>query len=361
MKKFLYFLITINSIFLYGQSDTIVVSDYTKVMVTTNMKKGGVSPITNFDGLTQAGFFLHNLPQGKIRICNDEKISIWVNGKLAMNLVGCKLVDPEQLYSNTQTDTLFVSFTTNRKFANFRCELVQFEKLQVIKENLLLARSTRNSFTEFTIISLITILIFLGILIGYYPSRMGYILEKTFTFKTNAYEFINTNFLGAPSLCASGLLSLILGFLSVYLNELLDLNVFDRNQNAIEFIWSWLKLSFLIFAILFLKRFLIDILSGLFQFKGLKNYQMFDFINFNLFFFIPVTALLALDFNFFASVNSWVSLNFLLTFPFVLILFQVWFALKFVNHSPRRKLIIISYLCATEIIPAIFLLSWFFK
>lgn len=361
MKQLFYVLIFTNSLFLFGQLDTIVVSDYANAMVSTSIEKDGVSPITNLDELTQIGFFLHNLPNGKIRICNDEEVFVWVNGRLVMNAQGCTLVDSKDLFSKVQSDTLFVSFTTNREFSNFRCELVKIEEFQVIKDNLLLARLTRNPFTEFTIISLITILVFFGIWIGYYPSRVSYILEKTFTFNTNTYEFINTSFLSGSSLIAAGVLSLSLGFLGVYLNELLGLYIFEKNQNIEEFLWSWFQLTFSVFAFLILKRFLIDILSGLFQFKGLKNYQMFDFINFNLLFFMPVAILVAIDFVFFSSVNSWISVSSLVVFPMVLIFFQVWIAFKFVNHTPRRKLIIISYLCATEIIPAIFLLSWFFK
>lgn len=361
MNKALTLLFIICAKLLYAQTDTILVNDYTKVMVSTEVRRGEVTPVTSLEGLSQAGFFLHNLPKGTIRVCNEGETYIWINGRLIKKINGCEFLNPNLLYSESSSDTVFVSFTAKETFSNFECSLLRFEKLQIIQEEVLLAREARNNFSEFTIIAIVIILGVLGLLLGLHPTRVSYILGKSFTFKTNAYEFINTNFISSASLISSSLLSLILGFLSVYLNELLKLNLLETNQSTSEFLITWIKFSSAVFLTLFVKRLLIDLISKLFHFKELKNYQLFDFINFNIFFFSIITFLVVIDFIYFFPEKSLISHNILIVFPAMLIMFLGWFSLKFVNYSPRKKLIIISYLCATEIMPAVFLLSWFFK
>lgn len=361
MNKLFSFLFIIYSGVLFSQTDTIVVNDYTKVMIATNPEKGEITPITQLEGLTQAGFFFHDVPVGTIKICNDGLTYVWVNGRLLKKIDGCEFFNPDIFYSNINSDTVFISLTSNKAFSNLKCELIRFEELQVIQEEVLLARDPRNPLSEFAIISMVVVLLFFGILVGFYPARMSYIIEKSFTLKVKAYEFINTNFLSAPSLIAASLLSLILGFLVVYLNELLLMGLLEKSESTTDFLFSWIKFSSLFFLTLFIKRLLIDLTSKLFHFKELKNYQLFDFINFHLFFFTLITLFVFVDFVAFPLAESSISSNYLVTFPIVLIMFLGWYSLKFVNHSPRRKLIIISYLCATEIIPAVFLLGWFFK
>lgn len=361
MKRSLYLLFFIYSCTLFAQKDTVVINDYTKVMITT--KEGSeeeIVPVTDFEELAQAGFFLHNYPEGAIRICNEGEIYVWINGKLIESVNGCELFDPKRFYQPSQVDTVFISFTPKKSFEQFKCQLVSFEDQEVMKSNVSMVRNVRNSLSEFVIIVFIILLIIFGIMVGYHSSRVKYIIEKTFTFKTNAYEFINTAIASSSSLISVCLLSLVLGFLGIYTEELYWKNS-DIPINLFILLVSWLKLSTLVFMIFLLKAVFIGVIANLFEFKGLRNFQMFDFVNFNLFFFIPVSVIVFLEFTFSPTIGAWMPNNFPLVFSIVLIMFLIWFALKFVNHDPRRKLIIISYLCATEIMPAIFLLGWFLK
>ena len=360
-RRALTFFLIVCSEFLFAQTDTLIVYDYTKVMVTTEIEKGTVTPVTKLEELSQAGFFLHSIPKGLIRVCNTSETYIWVNGRLVKKIHECDFVDPKTLYDEGISDTVFVSFTVGNSFENFKCELVRFEELQVLQEEVLLSKSVRDNFTEFIIIVNIIILSLFGVFLSFYPSRVSFIARKTFSLKANTYEFINTSFLSPASLNAMIIFSMLLGFLSVYLNELLGLSILNRSQNTLEFILSWLQFSLIVFATLFVKRLLIDLIAKMFYFKGWKNYQIFDFINFNVFVFSFFSLFVVIDFICLPTSESLITRNILLLFPIALIMFLVWFSLKFVNHSSHKKLVLISYLCATEIIPAVFLLGWFFK
>ncbi|WP_420316895.1 DUF4271 domain-containing protein [Ekhidna sp.] len=343
----------------FCQQDTIVIIDFTKVLIETNQNKR-ISPVTSLDQINRAGFFLNGYKNGSIRICNPEPLSIWTNGQLFEIIKGCQFIELENLMEK-EADTVFISLSSQNSLKNLRCELVVFEELKIIKEEISMPRTARDLFQEFLIIGWIILILILGFFIYRFPSRVAYLKNKTFTFKISAYEFINTNFFEGGSIYLTIFYSLGLAFALFYLNFSLSLDLFNSPISLILFLWSWIKTAIVIFGLIVSKWAIVSIVAGLFNFKGLKNYQLFDFLNFQTFLLIPILGLILLDFMFSHSIIGWISLDAVFLFAGSLILFIIWFTLKFVNNSPRKKLMIISYLCATEIIPAIILLGLFYK
>ncbi len=343
-----------------AQKDTIVVTDYTKVMVSTD-DDGLLTPVTSLEDVTQAGFFINEISKGTIRICASDELFIWINGKLLDAINDCQLYEPADILSKVEGDTIYFSFSSKKSLADLTCDLVIFEELLVIKDQISVPRDVRSKFNEFTIIALFLLLIILGIIISEYPSRMAYLAEKSFTLKASAYEFVNTSFYSGASMYILCFYSLALAFVGIYLDTLLGYGLFAITDELAEFMVNWLKIGSIIFLLFIAKWLVISIVSGLFRFRDLNNFQLFDFLNFNLVLLIPALLFLVLDFVLNDSSQTWISSGFMLLFPIMLILFVAWFTLKFLNNSSRKKLSIISYLCATEIIPVIILLGWFFK
>lgn len=343
-----------------AQRDTIVVTDYTKVLVAAD-SDGEVFPVTALEGTNQAGFFINNRPEGKIRICHSDELFVWVNGKLLDVVSDCKFYEPSTLYSLASSDTLYVSLSSSSSLADLRCELVIFEELLVVKDEVSLPRAVRSGFKEFAIIALLLLLGFVGIIIASYPSRISYITTKTFTFKISSYEFVNTNFFSGVSMNLISFYSLSLAFIGLYLNGLAGVELVTTPVSLGGYLWKWIQMSALIFMLVMAKWLVITVVAQLFKFRGLKNFQLFDYLNFNLVLLIPALLFFVIDFILNTPSQTWISTGFVVLFPITLILFVIWFTLKFVNNSPRKKLVIISYLCATEIIPAIILLGFFFK
>lgn len=343
-----------------AQRDTIVVTDYTKLMVGTDRLEE-VFPVTSLEEVNQAGFFLNGVPNGKMRICASEDLFIWVNGKLIDVIDECNFYEPEKFFQHALSDTLYISFSSEKNLSNLRCELVIFEDLLVIRDQVASAREIRDAFNEFNIIALLLLLLFLGIIVSSFPSRVSYLVQKSFTLKASAYEFVNTGFFTGASMYVLGFYALALAFAGIYLDTLLSYGLFEQPESLTGFLVTWIQIALIIFMLFVLKWIVISIVAGLFRFRELKNYQLFDFLNFNLVLLIPILFFLVLDFILNDSSQSWISSGYMMLFPITLILFVIWFTLKFVNNSPRKKLSIISYLCATEIIPVIILLGWFFK
>lgn len=346
--------------FSVAQQDTIVVVDYTKVMIATN-PDGEVYPITSLDNEQQVGFFINGMPEGTVRICHPEELFMWVDGRLFDTFKGCSYYNPEELFSKKKSDTLYVSFSTKNSLADLECELVIFEELHVVREEVALPREIRNEFNEFVILSLLLILTFLGVIVSNYPGRISYLLQRSFTFKLSAYEFINTDFFSAQSMYLLSFFSLSVAFTGLYLDVLLDNHLFGNPETTNGFIWQWLQLSIVVFFLFLAKWVVISFVALLFKFRGLKNFQLFDFLNFNTFLLVPILLILVSDFIINGPGESWIGQDFFIVFPIIVILFVVWFTFKFVTNSPRKKLMIFSYLCATEIIPVILLMGWFYK
>lgn len=360
MRAVIFILLFLTGIIVLAQKDTIVVTDYTKVMIVADAS-GNVSPVTSLDEVDNAGFFLNGRPAGDIRICHTEELFVWVDGQLFDAIDGCVFYAPEVFFERASSDTIYVAFSANKSLAGLSCDLVIFEDLLVVKEDIANAREVSDSFTEFAIVSLLILLMLVGIIGSQFPSRVAYLFEKSLTFKISAYEYINTGFFAAPSMYLMLIYSFALAFVTLYLEGLTHLDLFILPSSTMGCLLLWLKVGGVIFLLLLVKWAVISVIALLFKFRGLKNFQLFDFLNFNVLLLIPMVLILVLDFVLNHPSDSWVSDGFVLALPISMILFVIWFTLKFVSNSPRRKLIIISYLCATEIIPLILLMGWFYK
>ncbi|WP_424962933.1 DUF4271 domain-containing protein [Ekhidna sp.] len=348
------------SVLTFAQQDTIVTTDYTKIMIATD-SDGEVYPITSLDDEQQAGFFMNEKPEGTVRVCHPEKLFMWVDGRLFDTFNGCRFYHPDALFQGKNADTIYVSFSTRNSLNKLECQLVIFEELHIVREEVALPRAVRDKFNEFVIISLLLILGFLGVIISNHPGRLSYLIEKTFTFKSSAYEFINTAFFSSPSMYLLIFFSLSLAFTSLYLDVLLSNHMFGIPETTGGFLWLWIQLAGGVFMLFIFKWLVISVVAQLFKFRSLKNFQLFDFLNFNTFLLVPVLLFLVVDFIINHSIDSWIGPGILAFFPVFIVLFVIWFTFKFVSNSPRRKLMIISYLCATEIIPVILLMGWFYK
>jgi len=344
---------------LSAQLDTITVADYTNVFVSSD-NSGKVSAVTSLSGIQQAGFFLSEIPEGKIRVCNDEEVNLWVDGRLIENFEGCKYYDPSYFFEFSESDTIYIS-VSSPSLKGIVCDLVIFEDLKIVKEEQSLPRNIRDSFNEFAIISLLIIGCVWGLLIAIHPNRVKYLFNRSLSVKRSSYEFIDTQFFHGASLHLLSFFSLSLAFIIIYCDTILSINLFTSEDTTISFLQTWMKLSGVLLVILIVKWMLILFISSLFKFKGLRNFQLFDYLNFNSLIVLVVLIFISTDFVFHASSDSIIGIYFLAIFPISAILFILWFAFKFVSNSPHKKLTIISYLCATEIIPVVLLMGILYK
>lgn len=343
---------------LFGQIDTLIVTDFSKEMWTLD-RSGKALPVFDIEKEKSVGLFLTKAPLGTFRICNEGPVSIWVDGKFFKEIDGCHYLSGEEISINYTRDTLFVSCFALDKFSKFSFDEIEFQKTAVTNKITERPRAEPQGFNDFIVIVFLTLTLITALFRRRYPLRFDHIFKGVFTFKRSIYDVINTQFLGGASLFSVLLLSLQGGFVWIYAMNQTDVpNQLATTNSNIFYVWLWN--SAIIFFLVVVKWLMLGLFAKLFGFRKNHDFQLFDFMNFLTFFFSLIVAVLMVGFIIDISISMWV-VNFKILFSGLLAAFVLWYGTKLVSTIPHQKLLIISYLCATEIIPTIFLMGWFFK
>ncbi|MEM8938074.1 MAG: DUF4271 domain-containing protein [Bacteroidota bacterium] len=345
---------------IFGQKDTIIIHDYAKTMVSME-EDGSISPVISLSKLNTAGFFLPRPSRGYIRVCNDNPFTIWVNGRLFKKIDhGCELYDINDFFQNEVSDTLFISIYATENFTNLRFEEVIVQNLVVIKDDPKLLRSTRDVFREFTTTAILIILFLVGFISTKYPGRLINLVKVVFNIKQNSIEYLGVQLFSELGVSLLLLLSLFFAFLGIYIDLEANLNYSDIPLSYSGFFILWLKGSSFVCLFILVKWVLIFLISPLFGFRKMNGFQLLDFISFGLVLSGLMFVFILIDFLF-SNGDFWFLVDSHVILIFTVGIFISWITLRFVNHSSNTKFLIISYLCATELIPAILLIGWFFK
>lgn len=343
-----------------AQSDTIVVRDYTKIFITID-NSGQIDPVTSHSTVKKVGFFLNEMPKGSLRICNENELFVWVDGRLILGVQGCEYFEPEELFEFSESDSVFVALSTPAAFDNLRCELVVFDDLIVLRDEVSLPRQVRKAFEEFTIIAFIFLLATFAFFAASFPARLNFFIKKTFSLKASVYQFVNTGFFDRANILMVLMISITVAFEIIYVNQKVDLMIFSIPTNLSGYLLLWLTVSAWVLIFFVVKRVIVQVVAGLFKMKKLRDWQLFDLINFAGNFCMVLFIIILWDFVLKDASQSWIIPYFSYYFIAVLLLFVIWFIAKFVVNSSYQKLLIISYLCATELVPSILIMAWFFK
>lgn len=338
----------------------VVLQDYTKVMVYAT-EGGSLQPVTSLSEATRAGFFFTKKEDALMRICNEYDTYFWVEGTLYDKFSSCKVISTKHIFDLFPKDTLYISFSSNHTLQGLVCQSVTEGKQQTIKEDPANRRMVRDELYEFSFIIILILIMLAAAMLSINPQKFSQSFKGLFTLKVDFYEVSGMNPLDLLNILSIFFLSCLVAYLGIYLDAVMGASFFKVEGSLVSFFARWVLLVFYMISFVLFKWLVIILISNLFKFKGLGKYQLLDFVNFCTLTLVVFTGFVFFDLLFNAHTDTWLSKETLQVFPLVLILFVGWFTLKFVSNSAHKKLIIISYLCATEIIPMIFLLSWFYK
>ncbi len=340
--------------------DTVIVHDYTQIMVTVD-NNGSMNPVTSLAKEKSAGFFMEGSKDGVVRVCSDSPLTIWSNGRLIKKVEnGCELIDVEDFYKNDASDTVFVSVNSLDYLSSLSFDKVIYQDQLIVKDDPKLPRTARDIFQEFTFTALIVIASLFGFLLIQHPGRLSHIANRSFSLKQNTYELVGTQFISEVGISLVVLLSLIFSFFGIYGASKTIMDGFLIPSSYQGFIILWLKISSYFLVFILAKWLFITIISRLFGFRKVNDFQLFDFLNYGLIIGVVLSLFVLLDFVF-RNNATWIPTDFPILLISIIAIFIGWFALKFVNNYPLKKLLIIAYLCATEIIPTMIIIGWFYK
>jgi len=337
----------------YGQIDTTIVKDFTKALVRVAEDK--TRPITEVSGIRSGGFFIPRGYEGTLKICNRYPMTLWMDGRLVKQIKGCENVDFSDFDLLKSRDTIFINLFSEEGFSELRLEQIKISSQEVKKSDNKLARLPDNQFKEFIIIGGVFFLIIAGAFIVRFPNRVNYLTNRVFSLNSNTYSLANTRLFSSVGLSLCSLLSLVFGFSWVFIIQ------GELEKELPGLVMKWLELSSYIFLFILFKWFFSLVISKLFYFKNLYEFQLFDFMNFLTISGSIVLGIMALNFIFGWPVLTLGIKGLVVLYLLTLVFSIIFIGLKFVTNSPRKKLTIISYLCATELIPSILTVGWFFK
>jgi hypothetical protein len=145
--------------------------------------------------------------------------------------------------------------------------------------------------------------------------------------------------------------SLILAFYLMVIGQFVETGINTlRIAGYFESLFTWFKISFIIFILLFLKLFIIYLLSSLFDVRDVAGVHFFNFISLLMVFMGLFTLILSAYYLMHGQQNGFYGF----LFKFLLWLLGGWIILLFLKLSGRVQhsvFHLFSYICATEIIP----------
>jgi len=186
-------------------------------------------------------------------------------------------------------------------------------------------------------------------------------LNRVLSFRVRDEMVSGFRLLSTPSVTIHLLVSMLAGFFlcvgKLYLEK-------DQAGGLTlgHYILEWADFSVLILAFLLVKRLLIQIFGAIFQMRGAIYLQVFEYLR-SVFILLGVALFVYITFFYlFGGASQWLINNMaFFAFSFLLLAILLMFY-KLAFETRYQKLHLFSYLCATEILPAILLLKlMFFK
>lgn len=292
-------------------------------------------------------------------IFSNSPLDIWFGDQLVFPSFTGKYVAP--LDSLQALDSAFSVTVYGRHGIDKNALSTYVETVKpLLVSSLELSRSTSAYVTNLSIM-LTVLVILLGIYKHYFPMGFRYTFKSPVSIRLKGIssEENYTGFFGQDNLYGILYLSFATSFILFYLkkNPLLDFTRFTQ----IEGVWLWLSVSLLIITWLVAKYLFSWLTALIFDWKPIPDIQNQDYVRFLSMIAMLSMAILLLDFTLFGSgsILLFHTAQYLWVGGFIFIVF--WQYLKLDTYYSHRKIMIIAYLCTTEMLPAFLVIYWLIR
>ncbi len=325
---------------LRAETDTLVARTFSDAWIEVD-DVGRVAQ--SFGGISGnvGGFFLltADLEQGALRFCGND-YAIWLEGRLVGSFDSCHFLQSEDFGFST-SDTLFI-VVLGQELEEMSVELLAFEP----EGNSVFGRlSERLGSGYYSVWTIATILLIAGLVFLRRSNTRRY------------YDLINLRFLrwstaleGSDVLSFNLLLATITGFLIAFGRSYFK---GDNPVNTEAVLGHMLGIYF----ILFLKFVIVVLVSRLFKFQKISTLQFSSFLQFSILILILTYGF---EWVFVWHLGGLVMGSTAFTYLMVIManIFLIYVYGQLASKFSARKLHLISYLCATEILPTFILAIW---
>jgi len=302
-----------------------------------------------------------------LHIYSEEEVSLFADGKLLSIFSGDRWLPIDSLYRSHGDSVIYTLY--NRPLHPFTIETKIYRladsvtALRIRSEQVIIESNEAKGLKNVLVASMLVVLAFATIMYYYYPRLTVefFKLSRAVSFreldenlmKTRPLSIVNIFFYFLESMLAAWVLFLLVQYAEYDLR--FRLFHFTGFWNGM-FVWG--KMVAVIFVLLLLKYMVVWSFRNLFRISGFLNNHFYNYIRLGLLIYLGM-ALILFVIVFTAGVNDpgfyrgWLVV--------LLVLFglrMVFIFFKLMNESSHTILHLFSYLCATELIPLLLVLSW---
>lgn len=299
-----------------------------------------------------------------LKICSPVGTAVWVDMQLVIGKTAdpCFSIDVADWRSSFGKDSVFVLLRNDAglKAATTISTLPQ-GSTDVMADQLLPKSRLTNRKDQFILLFTIA---FFGIT-GFFRLQFPRIfrslidLNKILSLRVRDEMVSGFRLFSMPSVTIHILVSILGGFF-LAIDRSSTAVQFSANMNLWHYLGDWAVFSLLLLGFLLAKRFIIQVFGEVFQMRSAIYLQVFEFLR-SLFILLSFALLLYVAFFYLSSaVADWFIAHmpaFTIAFVFLALLLMFY---KLAFETRYQKLHLFSYLCATEILPALLLLKWMF-
>lgn len=319
-------------------------------------REGKPSIALNTQNIKSLGFYLEQSRKFDSLILDGQNpFSVWINGQLIAEGSNSYALSKRDLSIEGQMNLVYISVFSDKSLHLFSAKLLSLGAAT------LKPFENQNRYQTDQVVSLfvVSMLVFV---FGYsFAGRSTGLGLGKLLFVDNRYRQSNVSLQQSGELISIGVSALFVSLLMGYLHLLYvhgDDLYFDR---FLVIVTSWVYYTVISFAILIAKYVIILTVSRLFHIQSVKDMQFGNFLNFLLIALGMTTFIIQVKFwsNYSADFGNLESFQFFYIVSYSLFLFYMF--IKLITVTSFRKLHIIAYLCATEIVWAFALAILYFK
>ncbi|MEJ2004214.1 MAG: DUF4271 domain-containing protein [Cyclobacteriaceae bacterium] len=331
----------------------------------------GIVPLVNSGSFSGYTLFvpvpLSQYRGNLLRLYSEDEVSLLANGQLLEIFSGSRWLSVDSLYEVYGDSVIYTLY--NRPLHPFTIETDIYRLADSVtasrirNQQVIIEGNTGAGLKNVLIASMLFILIFLTILYYYYPRLTAefFKLRRAISFRELDENLMKTRPLSIVNISYYLLESMLAGWVLFLLIQYAEYDLRFRVFHFVGFwdgMFVWGKMVALIFVLLLLKYMVVWMFRNLFRISGFLNNHFYNYIRIGLLFYLAIALILFVTvFTTHVSDPDYYR-GWLVVVLIMFALRSILIFFKLMNESSHTTLHLFSYLCATELIPLLIVLSW---
>jgi hypothetical protein len=371
MERLLWLIMILGmSLTAFSQTDTMQIRDISNDWRMLSSDEG-IVPIVDMESFSGNSLYvpvpLSEYRGNLLRINSEEEISLLSEGDLLNIFTGDLWLEIDSLYNKHGDSVIYTLY--NRPLHPYTIHTGIYRVTdsltasRIRSEQVIIESNESSELRNVLIVSFVVIILFVAVLYFYYPrlTQEFFKLQRAVSFRELDENLMKTRPLSIINIFYYLLESMLSAWVLFVLIQYADYDLRFRFFHFSGFwngLFIWVQMAGVIFVLLFLKYILVWMFIKLFRLSGFFVNHFYNYIRLGLLIYAFLALLIfAMVFTF-----GYTGVEFYRGWIIVLLVMiaarSVLIFFKLMNESSHTILHLFSYLCATELIPLLFIVSW---